>query len=334
LPQGRAFYRELIGQLRALPGVQSVTVMEERIGGWWSDNSDMLVDGKLPQEANGGSRTVRSNVVGADFFTTLGVPVLAGRDFADSDTAASPHVGIVNEEFAKRFLPNENALGHIIGTDDGRYSMTIVGVVKNHKYRSIDEEPIPMAWYEYAQIPMVGKMDVEMRVEGEPLAILPSARKAVQGLDPNLALIQPMTQRAQYDLTISNEILFARLAGFFGILAVSLVATGLYGALSYRVNMRKAEIGVRMALGARRGQVVWMILRGSLVLTAAGVVIGIPLSMVLGNVLSSTLYGVKPLDGASYLFAVSGIVFVALGASAVPASRAASVEPLTALRAE
>jgi predicted permease len=334
LPQGRAFYRELIGQLRALPGVQSVTVMEERIGGWWSDNSDMLVDGKLPQEANGGSRTVRSNVVGADFFTTLGVPVLAGRDFADSDTAASPHVGIVSEEFAKRFLPNENALGHIIGTDDGRYSMTIVGVVKNHKYRSIDEEPIPMAWYEYAQIPMVGKMDVEMRVEGEPLAILPSARKAVQGLDPNLALIQPMTQRAQYDLTISNEILFARLAGFFGILAVSLVATGLYGALSYRVNMRKAEIGVRMALGARRGQVVWMILRGSLVLTAAGVVIGIPLSMVLGNVLSSTLYGVKPLDGASYLFAVSGIVFVALGASTVPASRAASVEPLTALRAE
>jgi predicted permease len=334
LPQGRAFYRQLMSQLRALPGVQGVSVMEERIGGWWSDNSDMLVDGKLPEMANGGSRTVRSNVVGPDFFTTLGVPVLAGRDFVDSDTAASPHVGIVNEEFAKRFLPNQNALGHMIGTDDGRYSMTIVGVVKDHKYRSIDEEPIPMAWYMYAQIPMIGKMDVEMRVEGEPLAILPSARKVVQGLDPNLPLIRPMTQRAQYDLTISNEILFARLAGFFGILAVSLVATGLYGALAYRVNMRRAEIGVRMALGARRGQVVWMILKGSLVLTAAGVVIGVPSAMVLGNVLSSILYGVKPLDGASYLFAVAGIVCVALGASALPAGRAASVEPLTALRTE
>ena len=142
--------------------------------------------------------------------------------------------------------------------------MTIVGVVKNHKYRSIDEEPIPMAWYMYAQIPMVGPMDVEMRVHGDPLAILPAARKAVQQLDPNLPLIRPMTQRAQFDTTISNQILFARLAGFFGLLAVVLVATGLYGTLAYRVNMRTAEIGVRMAMGARRGQVVWMILRDSL----------------------------------------------------------------------
>ena len=194
-----------------------------------------------------------------------------GRDFADSDTATSPHVGIINEQFAKRFLPNQNPLGHTIGTDDGRYQMTIVGVVKDHKYRSIDEEPIPMAWYMYAQIPMTGAMHVEMRVHGDPLAILPSARKAVQQMDPNLPLIRPMTQRAQYDLTISQQVLFARLAGFFGFLAVVLVATGLYGTLAYRVSMRTAEIGVRMAVGARRGQVVWMILKDSLVLTAAGV---------------------------------------------------------------
>jgi hypothetical protein len=125
-------------------------------------------------------------VVGPDFFSTLGVPLLAGRDFADSDNVKSPHVGIINEEFAKRFLPNTNPLGHTIGTDDGQYTMTIVGVVKNHKYRSIDEDPIPMAWYMYAQIPYVGGMSVEMRVHGDPLAILPSARKAVQGMDPNL----------------------------------------------------------------------------------------------------------------------------------------------------
>ena len=334
LPQGRAFYRDLLGKLRSLPGVESATVMEERLGSWWSDNSDMMVDGKLPEVANGSSRTVRSNVSGPDFFTTLGVPVLAGRDFLNADTESSPHVGIINEEFARRFLPNQNPLGHTIGTDDGRYQMTIVGVVKNHKYRSIDEEPIPMAWYMYAQIPIIGRMDVELRVHGEPLAILPSARKAVQQLDPNLPLIRPITQRAQYDTTISNQTLFARLAGFFGLLAVALVATGLYGTLAYRVNKRTAEIGIRMAMGARRGQVVWMILRDSLLLTAAGVAMGVPFAMLVGRALASSLYGVKALDGATYLLAILGLTTVALAASALPARRAASVEPLSALRTE
>jgi predicted permease len=334
IPEGIAFYRNLMSRLRVLPGVESVTVMAERLGSWWSDNSDMRVDGKLPEVANGASRTVRSNVVGPDFFTTLGVPVLAGRDFADSDTASSPHVGIINEQFAQRFLHNRNPLGHTIGTDDGRYTMTIVGVVKDHKYRSIDEEPIPMAWYMYAQIPMVGPMHVEMRVHGDPVAILPSARKVLQQMDQNLPLIRPMTQRQQFDLTISEHVLFARLAGFFGLLAVILVATGLYGTLAYRVSMRTAEIGVRMAVGARREQVVWMILKDSLQLTVAGVAMGVPLAILVGRALTSSLYGVKPLDALSYLIAVAGVAMVALVASAVPAGRAASVNPLTALRTD
>jgi predicted permease len=334
LAEGRAFYVNLMNKLRALPGVESVAVMEERLGSGWSDNSDMRVDGRLPDVANGGSRTVRSNVVGPDVFRTLGVPVLAGRDFADSDTATSPYVGIINEEFAKRFLPNQNPLGHTVGTDDGRYTMTIVGVVKDHKYRSIDEEPIPMAWYEYAQIPMVGPMQVEMRVHGDPLAILPAARKVVQQLDPNLPLIRPMTQREQFETTIAHQVLFARLAGFFGFLAVVLVATGLYGTLSYRVSLRTAEIGVRMAVGARRGQVVWMILKDSLALTVAGVLMGIPLAMLVGRALTSSLYGVKALDGVSYALAVVGLAVVALVASVVPAGRAASVDPMRALRTE
>jgi len=334
VPAGVAFYVNLMNKLRALPGVESVTIMEERLGSWWSDNSDMMVDGKLPDVANGSSRTVRSNVAGPDFFRTLGVPVLAGRDFVDSDTATSPHVGIINQQFAERFLPNQNPLGHIIGPDNGRYQMTIVGVVKDHKYRSIDEKPIPMAWYMYAQIPVTGAMHVEMRVEGEPLAILPSARKVVQQMNPNLPLIRPMSQRAQFDTTISGQTLFARLAGFFGFLAVVLVATGLYGTLAYRVSMRTAEIGVRMAVGARREQVVWMILQDSLLLTAAGVVIGVPLAMLVGQALTSSLYGVTPFDAVSYLLAVVGVAVVALVASAVPAGRAASVDPMRALRAE
>jgi predicted permease len=331
---GVVFYQNLMSKLRVLPGVESVTIMEERIGSGWSDNSDMMVDGRLPEVANGGSRTVRSNVAGPDFFRTLGVPILAGRDFADTDNAKSPRVGIVNEEFANRFLPNQNPLGHIIGSDDGRYTMTIVGVVKNHKYRSIDETPIPMAWWMYAQIPVIGEMHVEMRVKGAPLAILPSAQKVVQQLDPNLPLIKPMTQRAQYDTTISSQIMFARLAEFFGLLAVVLVATGLYGTLSYRVNRRTAEIGVRMAMGAGRGQVVWMILRDSLLLTVIGVAAGVPLAMLIGRALATSLYGVMPLDALTYALAIAGVTIVALVASAAPASRAASVDPLKALRTD
>jgi predicted permease len=294
----------------------------------------MMVDGKMSSMIDGSAGTVRSNVAGPDFFRTLGVPVLAGRDFADSDTAASPHVGIINEQFAQHFFPHQNPLGHIIGTDNGSYKMTIVGVVKDHKYRSIDEEPIPMAWYMYAQIPITGAMNVELRVHGAPLAILPAARKALQEIDPNLPLIEPMTQRAQFQTTISQQLLFARLAGFFGLLAVVLVATGLYGVLAYRVSNRTIEIGVRMAVGAQRGQVVWMVLRESLILTGVGVVIGIPLALLVGRALTSALYGIKPYDAVSYLLAALGVAVVSMVASTIPARRAAGIDPLTALRSE
>jgi predicted permease len=334
LPQGVAFYVELMEKLRALPGVESVSVMQERIGSGWSNNGDMVVDGKLPEVANGAARTVRSNVVGPNFFHTLGVPIVSGRDFADSDTAGSARVGIVNEEFVRRFLPNQNPLGHTTGPEGFPFTMTIVGVVQDHKYRSIYEDPIPMAWYMYAQIPMIGSMHVEMRVSGAPLAILPSAQKVVQQMDPNLPLIRPMTQRAQYDLTISNQILFARLAGFFGLLAILLVATGLYGTLAYRVSMRTAEIGVRMAVGARREQVVWMILRDGLALTGIAVLSGVPFALLIGNALASSLYGVKPLDATTYCGAILAVIGVTLAASAWPAVRAAHVDPLRALRAE
>jgi predicted permease len=332
VPQGVIFYQQLMNKLRVLPGVESVTIMEERLGTGWSNNSDFMIDGKMP--GNGGSTSVRWNVVGPDFFHTLGVPVLEGRDFADSDTAASPAVALINEQFAKHYFPNRNPLGHQIGPIEVNHPMTIVGVVKDHKYRSIDEDPIPMAWYNYAQIPVLGEMNVEMRVYGEPLAILPSARRVVQQFDPNLPLIQPITQRAQYDTTISSQLLFARLAAFFGLLAVILVATGLYGTLAYRVGNRTVEIGVRIAVGAQRHQVVWLVLQDGLMLTAIGVAAGIPLALLVGKALSSSLYGVKPYDGFSFGFAGIGVGLVAIAASVIPARRAAAIDPLTALRSE
>ena len=323
-----SFYQELQRRLRVLPGVESVTVMNERLGSWWSNNSNVTIDSKVPNVANGSTTLVRNNDVGPDFFHTLGVPVVLGREFTDADTATSPKVAVVNELLAQQFLPNQNPLGHRIN------DKVIVGVVRNHKYRSMDEEPIPMAWWNYAQAAEEGQMNVEMRVRGDALAILPEVRKVVAQMDPDVPLIQPMLQRKQFERTISQQLMFARLGEFFALLAIVLVATGLYGTLAYRVNMRTAEIGVRMAVGARRGQVVWMILKSSLLLTAIGVVMGIPLAMLVGRALTSSLYGVKPMDAVSYLLAVAGVTLVALAASAVPASRAANVDPLTALRAE
>lgn len=332
--QGIAFYQELINKLRILPGVESVTIMENRLGSGWSNNSSLLVDGRKPPNSDGHQGTVRHNTVGPDFFHTLDVPILAGRDFNDADTRSAPQVAIVSELFAKRFLPNQNALGHKIGSKDPKTQKTIIGIVKDHKYRAIDEAPVPMAWAMYTQMDALGEMHVEIRVHGEPSTILPAVHKVVQQMDPNLALLRPMTQQAQFEESISQKLLFARLAEFFGLLAVALVATGLYGTLTYRVNNRIMEIGIRMAVGAQRTQVVWMIPRDSLILTVTGVAMGIPLTILVARALTSALYGVKPDDGLSYLFAVLGVSLVALVASAIPAGKAASVDPLRALRAE
>jgi ABC-type antimicrobial peptide transport system permease subunit len=173
-----------------------------------------------------------------------------------------------------------------------------------------------------------------MRVRGDALAILPTVGKIVARLDPDVPLIQPMLQQTQFEQSISQQVMFARLAEFFGLLAMVLVATGLYGSLAYRVNLRTAEIGVRMAVGARREQVVGMILKDSLLLTVIGLAVGIPLAILVGKALESSLYGVKPLDAMSYLLAVGGLAAVALAASTVPAARAANVDPLSALRTE
>ncbi len=328
-PQLARFYQDLQTRLRALPGVESTSVSSTRLGSFWSNNSDVMVDGKHGDAPDGRTILVRSNDIGPNFFHTLQVPILLGREFTDADGTSKQLVAVVNELFVQTFFPHENPLGHKVN------GLTIIGVVANHKYRSMDETPIPMAWWDYAQGPGEGEMTLEMRVRGaDPLSVLPTVQKTVAQIDPNAPLIEPTLQREQFERTISQQLLFARLAEFFGLLAIVLVATGLYGTLSYRVNRRTAEIGVRMAVGARRGQVVWMILRDSLVLTSIGVVVGLPLAALTGRALASSLYGVQPLDPLSYFLSVAGVAFVAFAAGALPASRAASIDPLSALRTE
>ncbi|HZD78055.1 MAG TPA: FtsX-like permease family protein, partial [Acidobacteriaceae bacterium] len=246
----------------------------------------------------------------------------------------SASVVIVNQTFAERFLPKQDPVGHSIGDQTWAHHAQIIGVVKDHKYTGITEQSIPMLWVPYTQMGSVGELHVEMRVQGDALAILPAAQNAVRQIDPNLPLLQPMLQQAQFKESISQQILFARLAECFGLLAIVLVATGIYGTLAYRVSRRTAEIGVRMALGARRGQVVWMILRSSLWLTCIGVLVGAPLAILISRALASALYLVKPFDAISYLAAAVCLILVSLIASAIPAQRAACLDPAKALRAE
>ena len=333
--EGLTFYKTLQQRLLTLPGVTAVSMVDDRPGsGWSSNDSGFLVDGHKPNGLAPESASFRSNVAGSDYFHTIGVQVVAGRDFSDADTAASPKVVIVNETFAQRYIGSATAVGHMLSDTNQKNFAQIVGVVKNHKYTGITEETMPMLWTAVTQDGAHSELNYEVRMEGDPMAGLPMMRKAVAEMDPDMPLLQPMSQKEQFNQTISQQVLFARLAGCFGVLAVVLIATGLYGTLAYRVSKRSAEIGVRMALGAQRRQVMWMVLRGSLLMTAAGVVIGIPLAMAAGKGLESSLYGLTPLDPGSYVFAILGVAVVALAASAVPAGRAASVDPLRALRSE
>lgn len=330
-----AFFVALQQRLRTIPGVESVSMVSNRPGsGWSNNNAGILVDGHKPNGLEPEQASFRGNIVGADYFSTMGVQVVQGRDFSDADSASAPKTVIVNETFAKKYLGSVNAVGHVLSNSKGDQSARIVGVVKDHKYTGITEDAMPMMWTVFTQGGAENELNVEMRVPGDPLAMLPTVRKVIAQIDPDMPLLEPMSQSTVFARSISQQALFARLAGCFGFLAVVLIATGLYGTLAYRVSRRSAEIGVRMALGAQRLQVVWMVLRGSLILTAAGVVVGVPLAMAAGRGLASSLYGMKPLDLASYIFAVGGVALVALLASAVPASRAASVNPSRALRAD
>jgi predicted permease len=324
------FYHTLLDRLRALPGVESATLMQNRIGSGWSNNSDAFVDGA---NARGNvSSMMRWNAVGPDYFHALGTNLLLGRDFTDADSAAAPKVAIINQTFAQRYLPNRDPLGHHVAYGESQY--TIAGVAANSKYTGVRENHIPMAYFPYAQIPGTATMHFELRTRGNPAALLPEVRRAMHEFGPDLPLLQPMTQQEQFEESFSQERLFARLSMSFGLLAVVLVATGLYGTLAYRVSRRTAEIGVRMALGAQRRQVLWMVLRESLLVSLAGVLVGIPLAIGGALLLRSMLFGLEPSDPLTFAGALLGITLVALAASLIPARRATKIDPMVALRYE
>jgi predicted permease len=333
-PQVIAFYRSLLTRLRPLSGVESITLVENRPGTSWSDNEIARIDGRVPDAGSDPVPPMRINAVGPDFFHVMGIPVLLGRGLLESDTETSQKVAVINQTFAERYLPNQNPLGHRLGHAHG--DRTIVGVVSRNKYTSLREKDTPMAWYPFTQMDAEGvsAMHVEMHVAGDPLAVLPAAAKAVHDVDPNLALVDPRTQKDQFEESINNQRLFSRLSIFFGLLAGFMVAIGLYGTLAYRATNRTREIAVRLAVGAQREQVLWMMLRESLVLVLGAIAVGLPLAFGTALLLRSMLFGVGFKDPLSYLAALVSVTAVALLASLLPARRAAAIDPMRALRSE
>jgi predicted permease len=213
------FYQGLLEKLRALPGVQSVTVMENRIGSGWSNNTGALVDGRDPRAYSPtDSDMMRWNSVGPNYFETLGIPIRMGRDFTDADSYSAPKVAIVNETFARRFLKGREPLGHQVSFTP-KLAYTIVGVAANSKYTGVREKDIPMAYFPFTQVQGMGVMHVELRTAGEAARFLPEVRRTVASFGPDLALLQPMRQRTQFEDSISEERLVARLSLFFGGLA-------------------------------------------------------------------------------------------------------------------
>jgi predicted permease len=325
--QAWSFYNELLSRVKAAPGVEAVSVAQWRPGSGWLRSGGVQLDGQQLMGSHGSRAEIYSNSVGPDFFRTVGIALLEGRDIADADTPKSPPVAVVNETFAQRFLPG-GALGHRI---DGA---EIVGVVKDSKLRSVTERAMPMDYFPLAQMGMRGQVTVEVRTSGPPLALMPEMRQVVQGLDPNLPLQNPMTQAVQFEKSYLTPMLFARLAMGFGVLAIVLVGTGLYGTLVYRLERRRGEIGVRMALGALPRRVLRMVLMESLLLCAAGLAVGIPLALGVGSLLRSQLYQMSFADPASFAVAAGMTLAVALAATMVPARRAARIDPMAALRTD
>jgi len=329
-PQGgdesHAFYRNLLERIRTTPGVESVSMAENRPGSGWSSNNDLVLDGVTQRDV-----PLRSNDVGASYLHTMGIPLLAGRDIAETDTVSMPLVAVVNQTLAQRFFPHSSPIGHQLGD---KHRVTIVGVMADSKYKSVDEKPRAMAYYAAMQSQSLGTMHVEVRTRGNADAMLPVLRKVVALAYPNVPLQQPMTQQEQFEKSYETQRMFAAMGGFFGALAAVLVATGLYGTHSFRVSRRTTEIGVRMALGATRMQVLAMVMRESLWILLAGLAVGVPLTWFAIQPLKSMLYQMSPFDPVSFAVAVAAMIAVATSAALLPARRAANLEPMQALRSE
>jgi len=334
---GRAFYRELLDRVRSMPGVESASLNKCIPLGFTMSGNRYWVEGRTPRTNADGEEAVESafnSTVSASDFRTLGIPLLRGRDFNEHDTADAPGVVIVNKAFADRVWPGEDALGKRIRIEDedGPF-LEVVGVVRTAKYLFIGEEPRP-----YFYLPFTQHYDPDMnlliRTTGDPMSLLPPVRAALAELNPD---VQPADTRVLSGW-IAFALLPARFAaalfGTFGVLAIVLASVGLYGVMSYTVGQRTREMGIRMALGAQRRDVLSIVLRQGLALVALGLAFGLVVSLLGARVLAVLLYDISSSDPLTFVGVSVLLVAVAFFACYLPARRATKVDPIRALRYE
>lgn len=323
---------EVEESVEAVPGVRaaSFSMFLFNQGGWTTrafTRDDNLSEGR--------DRRIANNVVGRDFFTTLGLPVIEGRGFGPQDTEKSQKVAVISETMARRFFPNESPLGRRFGLGAREHSeeIEIIGVARDAKYSSLDEAPMPMAYYPRAQnIQYLNNFEVS--VSSPPETVIPAIRRAIKEVNRNLPIDEVATLSEHLDRSLVQQRLIARLSTFFGLTALLLACIGLYGILSYSVARRTGEIGIRMALGARRQDVVWVVLREALALVLIGIIIGLLAALFATQTASSLLFGLRPTDPLTIAAATLLLVAVATSAGYLPARRAARVDPMMALRDE
>jgi predicted permease len=267
----------------------------------------------------------------------MNVPILLGRDFRMTDGRGAPKVCIVNERFARQFFKDGLAVGRHIGMggDPGtKLDIEIVGIARDTKYESMRDE-VPLEVYQpYHQMEFVIGMYAYVRTARQPEQAFSSIRQVVNNLDPNLPVFLMKTIQSQMEESLITERLVASLSTGFGILATLLAAIGLYGVMAYMVAQRTREIGVRMALGASSGDVLWLVMKDVVVLAGIGIAVGLPAAWALTRLVKSQLYGIQPNDTLTIVAATLGIACVALLAGYVPARKATRVEPMLALRWE
>ena len=329
-------HRRILERLAALPGVASVGATDDAELADNGESGNISVQGYTPAE--GENMNAERPYVTPDYFATLKVPVLAGRAFTDADDATRSPVAIVNETLAKRFFGSpQNAIGHRLahgGGDKVKYDIEIVGVVRDYIHRNV-RGTVKMAVYQpAAQNTNPAGMTYYIRTWGAPQTAMAMTRQAVQQVDSKLVIDQLSTMDEEIDRNINDERMIAMLAVSFGVLATLLAAIGLYGVLAYATAQRTREIGVRMALGSNRAGIVVLVLKDVLKLAGISVAIAVPLTIATTRLLKTQLFGVSNADPVILILAAIMVAVVAVIAAALPARRAANVEPMRALRSE
>jgi predicted permease len=325
-------YDELGDRLRAIGGVRSVAWSNPSLLSGRRFLSNIFIQGRA--YAPGQRESISLLLVSPTFFETMEMPLVSGRGFTPRDSAETPRVAILNEAAARQYFPSESPIGRRIGsTPEESGSVEIVGVVRDAKYTSVREAAPPTRYSPFLQS-VPGSASYELRTAGDPLAMVSAVREAVREVDPNLPLTNVATQVDQIDDLLRQERVFAQTYSLFGGLAMLVASVGLFGLMSYSVTRRTHEMGIRMALGAERQDVLRLIMRESMILVAAGAAIGLAAALAASRLVSNLLFGLEPADPMTMIAAMSVLIVVSALAGYVPARRASRVDPMVALRPE